>query len=141
MSRKTVNELRQGDQAEFSKTISETDIYLYAGITGDSNPAHINQPYAQKTFFGSRIAHGLLIAGFISTVIGTTLPGYGTIYLRQELDFFAPAYIGDTVTAAVEVLNVDVDKNRALLKTTCRNQKNKILVDGKALVSPPKTLS
>ncbi|MDP6179766.1 MAG: MaoC family dehydratase, partial [Desulfatiglandales bacterium] len=81
---KSINELEPGEKAEFSKTISETDIYLYAGITGDFNPAHINQAYAEKTFFKSRIAHGLLPAGFISTVIGTILPGQGTVYIKQE---------------------------------------------------------
>lgn len=135
---KSVNELRRGDQAEFSKTIAESDIYLYAGITGDFNPAHVNQAYAEKTFFKSRIAHGLLSAGLISTIIGTILPGPGTIYLKQELNFIAPVYIGDTITAFVEVLDINVSKNRVLLKTICRNQENKLIIEGQALVSPPK---
>jgi len=91
---KQINEIQTGDRAEFSKTISESDIYLYAGITGDFNPAHVNQVYAEKTFFQSRIAHGLLSAGFISTVIATKLPGPGTIYVKQELNFKAPVYMG-----------------------------------------------
>lgn len=135
---KSVNELRRGDQAEFSKTVSESDIYLYAGITGDFNPAHVNQVYAEKTFFKSRIAHGLLLAGFISTVIATRLPGPGTIYIKQELNFTAPAYIGDTITASVEVVDANVSKNHVLLKTICRNQENKLIIEGQALVSPPK---
>jgi 3-hydroxybutyryl-CoA dehydratase len=135
---KSVNELIRGDRAEFSKTISESDIYLYAGITGDFNPAHVNQAYAENTFFQSRIAHGFLSAGFISTVIGTILPGPGTIYLKQDLRFIAPVYIGDTITAFVEVVEVNVSKNRVLLKTICRNQKNKLVIEGQALVSPPK---
>ena len=135
---KSVNELKIGDQAEFSKTVSESDIYLYAGITGDFNPAHVNQAYAEKTFFKSRIAHGLLSAGLISAVIGTILPGPGTIYLKQELSFIAPVYIGDTITASVEVVEVNVSKNHVLLKTICRNQENKNIIEGQALVSPPK---
>ena len=135
---KTLHELKPGAHAEFSKTISESDVYLFAGITGDFNPAHINQTYAEATFFKSRIAHGLLTAGFISTVIGTMLPGPGTIYIRQELNFLAPVYINDTITASVEVLEVDVEKNRVLLKTLCKNQENELLIEGQALVSPPK---
>jgi len=138
MRGKTLHELKPGVQAEFSKTISESDVYLFAGITGDFNPAHVNQAYAEGTSFKSRIAHGFLTAGFISTVIGTMLPGPGTIYIRQELNFLAPAYINDTLTASVEVLEVDTEKNRVLLKTLCKNQENKLLIEGQALVSPPK---
>jgi len=138
MAPNMVNEIKTGDRAEFSKTISESDIYLYAGITGDFNPAHINQDYAEKTSFKTRIAHGLLSAGLISTVIATRLPGPGTIYIKQELNFVAPVYMGDTITASVEVLEVDVKKNRVTLKTMCKNQDNKVVIDGQALVSPPK---
>jgi len=135
---KKIDEIKTGDRAEFSKTISESDIYLYAGITGDFNPAHVNQVYAEKTFFQSRIAHGLLPAGLISTVIATKLPGPGTIYVKQELSFTAPVYIGDTITASVEVLEVNVTKNRVILKTVCKNQENEVVIEGQALVSPPK---
>ncbi len=137
MTGKTIHEIQIGDSAAFSKTISESDVYLYAGITGDFNPAHVNQPYAEKTFFKARIAHGLLSAGFLSTVIATQLPGPGTIYVRQELNFTAPVYIGDTVTASATVLEVDRDKNRVTLETVCRNQHGKVVVEGQALVSPP----
>ncbi len=138
MPGKTISELQVGDSAEFSKTISETDIYLFAGITGDLNPAHVDEEYAKSTFFKTRIAHGLLQAGFISTVIGMQLPGPGTIYIRQELNFLAPVRIGDTVTARVEVSEMNVEKNRVVLETTCRNQNRETVLDGKALVSPPK---
>ncbi|MEJ2715668.1 MAG: MaoC family dehydratase, partial [Deltaproteobacteria bacterium] len=84
---KTIGELNVGDSAEFAKTVSESDIYLYAGITGDFNPAHVNEAYAQPTFFKTRIAHGMLTAGFISAILANKLPGPGTIYLRQELIF------------------------------------------------------
>ena len=138
MKGKTVHELKPGDQAEFSKTLSESDVYLFAGITGDFNPAHVNEHYAQGTFFKTRIAHGMLAASFISTVMATLLPGPGTIYIKQDLRFLAPLYINDTVTASVEILEADLEKNRVLLKTQCKNQEGTLLVDGQALVSPPK---
>ena len=138
MRGKTVDQLRAGDTAEFAKTISEADVYLFAGVTGDLNPAHINEEYARKTFFKTRIAHGMLLAGFISTVIGNKLPGPGTIYVKQELDFLAPAHMGDTITARVEIKEIVTEKNRAILRTTCVNQDGTTVLDGEALVSPPK---
>ena len=135
---KTMNELNVGDAAEFSKTISETDVYLFAGITGDLNPAHINEAYAQKTFFKTRIAHGMLSAGFISAVLGNQLPGPGSIYVRQELNFLAPMRIGDTITARVEVVEKNTEKNRVKLRTTCVNQDGVKVTDGEAVISPPK---
>ena len=135
---KTIDELHIGDAAEFTKTISESDIYLFAGVTGDLNPAHINESYAKNTFFKTRIAHGMLLAGFISGVIGMKLPGPGSIYIRQELKFLAPARIGDTITARVEVIQMQSEKNRITLKTTCTNQENTLVMDGEALISPPK---
>jgi 3-hydroxybutyryl-CoA dehydratase len=140
MTGKTIGELQIGDFAEFAKTISESDIYLYAGITGDSNPAHLNEEYAKKTFFKTRIAHGMLTAGFISTIMGTRLPGPGTIYLKQELKFLAPVHIGDTITARAEVVEIIADKNRVRFKTTCSNQKGTLVLDGEAIVSPPKAI-
>jgi 3-hydroxybutyryl-CoA dehydratase len=135
---KTISELHIGDTAEFTKTISESDIYLFAGVTGDLNPAHINESYAQNTFFKTRIAHGMLLAGFISGVIGMKLPGPGAIYVRQELKFLAPARIGDTITARVEVTQMQSEKNRITLRTTCTNQENTLIMDGEATISPPK---
>ena len=137
---KTIDELHLGDSAEFAKTISESDIYLYAGITGDFNPAHINEAYARKTFFKTRIVHGMLVAGFISTVGANMLPGPGTVYVRQELDFLAPVHIGDTITARVEVIEIMGNKNRVRLKTTCVNQDGVEVVNGVATLSPPKPL-
>jgi len=135
---KTFNELEIGDSANFSKTVTDADIYLFAGVTGDLNPAHIDESYAQGTFFKTRIAHGMLSAGFISAVIGTRLPGPGTVYLHQSLDFLAPVHIGDTVTATVEVVEKQEEKQRIRLRTTCVNQKGKKVLDGEALVSPPR---
>jgi 3-hydroxybutyryl-CoA dehydratase len=135
---KTVHDLKIGQSAEFSKTLSESDIYQFAGLTGDFNPAHVNQAYAEKSYFKQRIAHGLLSASFISTVIGMQLPGTGAIYVEQEVKFLAPVYIGDTVTARVEVSEIDMNKNRVRLITRCFNQHDQMVVDGTAVVSPPK---
>ncbi|MGB5992091.1 MAG: MaoC family dehydratase, partial [Desulfobacterales bacterium] len=130
---KTIGELKIGDTAEFAKTVSESDIYLYAGITGDFNPAHINEDYAKNTFFKTRIAHGMLSAGFISTVIGNELPGTGSIYVKQDLRFLAPVRIGDTITARVEVIEIMDGKNRVRLKTVCVNQEGTQVLDGEAI--------
>ena len=138
MTGKTLEELKTGDFAEFSKTISETDIYLFAGIVGDFNPAHLNEEHARKTFFKTRIAHGMLVAGFVSSTIGMQLPGPGTIYVRQEIRFLGPVHIGDTVTAHVEVSEIYTEKNRVLLKTLCTNQEGVKVLEGDAVVSPPK---
>jgi 3-hydroxybutyryl-CoA dehydratase len=135
---KTVAQLKVGDSAEFAKTVSESDVYLYAGITGDFNPAHVNEAYAQKTFFKTRIAHGMLTAGFISAILANQLPGPGTIYIRQELNFLAPVRMGDTVTARVEIIEINAEKNRVKVKTTCSNQEGTQILDGEALISPPK---
>ena len=135
---KTIDELQIGDKAEFSKTVTETDIYTYAGVSGDMNPAHINEPYAQQTMFKTRIAHGMLPAGFISAVLGTQLPGPGTIYLKQDLAFKAPVHIGDTVTAMAEIVDINTEKRRVTLKTTCTKQDGTMVIDGQAVVMPPK---
>jgi 3-hydroxybutyryl-CoA dehydratase len=135
---KTMDELKVGDKAEFSKTIAESDVYLYAGITGDLNPAHINEEYASATFFKTRIVHGMLLGGLISAVLGNKLPGPGTVYIRQEINFLAPVKIGDTVTALVEVTELMDKEKRVRLKTWCVNQDGTTVLDGEAVVSPPK---
>ncbi|SPF35721.1 (R)-specific enoyl-CoA hydratase [Syntrophobacter sp. SbD1] len=135
---KTIDEISLNEIAEFSKTISESDVYLYAGVTGDLNPAHINEEYAQGTFFKTRIAHGMLAAGLISAVLGTRLPGPGSVYVRQELNFLAPVRIGDTVTARVEVIEIMSEKKHLRLRTTCSTQDGTIVLDGEAIVSPPR---
>lgn len=138
MTGKTIDEIKVGDTAQTAKTVAESDIYLYAGITGDFNPAHVNEEYARNTFFKTRIAHGMLTAGFVSAVIANRLPGPGTIYLKQELTFLAPVKIGDTITARVEVSEVIYEKNRVRLRTTCTNQEGTVVLEGEALISPPK---
>ncbi|KAA3628552.1 MAG: enoyl-CoA hydratase [Proteobacteria bacterium] len=135
---KTVEELSIGEKSVFEKTISESDVYLFAGITGDMNPAHINEVYAAKTAFKGRIAHGMLVTGFISTVLAMQLPGPGAIYISQQVKFLAPVHIGDTVRAEVEVIDINAEKNRVTLRTCCYNQDDVQLIEGEALVSPAK---
>ncbi|MBB6215551.1 3-hydroxybutyryl-CoA dehydratase [Anaerosolibacter carboniphilus] len=134
---KSYEQIQVGDQGSFEKTITETDIYLFAGITGDLNPAHINQRASENSMFKGRIAHGMLSAGLISAVLGMELPGPGTIYLSQNLKFVAPVYIGDTIKAVAEVTE-KMEKGRIKLKTTCYNQNDKIVLDGEAVVIAPK---
>ena len=130
-------DLRTGQSATHSKTVTEADVVLFAGITGDFNPAHLDQVYAEKSRFGGRIAHGMLSAGFISAALAMRLPGPGTIYLSQSLRFLRPVRIGDTVTARVEVVELFPAKRRVRLLTTCANQDGEALVEGEALVMVP----
>lgn len=134
----TAEQLQIGQTASFSKTITEYDVYTFAGVTGDLNPAHINESFAQQTQFHGRIAHGMLSAGLISAVIGMQLPGPGTIYLGQELAFRAPVHIGDTVTATVTVRSLNPERGRAELDTICTNQDGIQVVTGTAKVMLPK---
>ena len=134
----TIQEMKIGDHASVTKTVSETDVYLFAGITGDLNPAHTNEVAASKTMFKTRIAHGMLGAGFISAVLGMYFPGPGTIYMGQELKFTKPVHIGDTVTATATVEEIILEKNRVILDTTVVNQDGEIVIKGKATVMPPK---
>jgi 3-hydroxybutyryl-CoA dehydratase len=129
-----IHELRPGDAAEMSKTVSESDITLFAGVTGDFNPVHVDAVAAERSTFGGRIAHGMLSAGFISAVIAMRLPGPGSVYLSQSLRFTKPVRIGDPVTARVEVTEVMETKRRVRLATTCRNQCGETVVEGEAVV-------
>ncbi|WP_260471924.1 MaoC family dehydratase [Bacillus sp. HMF5848] len=128
-----------GTKASISKTIAECDIYSFAGITGDFNPAHIDEEYAKTTPFQTRVAHGMLTGGLISAVLGMKLPGPGAIYVGQQLRFKKPVMIGDTVTAEVEAIEL-VDKGKyqlLVLRTNCFNQRGEIVVEGMAEVIPP----
>lgn len=139
MNKKTIDMIEVGDKASFSKTITETDVYQYAGITGDFNPAHVDQIYAAASIFQERVAHGMLTAGLISTVLGTRLPGPGTIYLSQELKFVKPVKFNDTITAEVEVVEKASEKNKLKVATRCINQKNELVLTGQAELMPPKS--
>jgi len=134
----TIHDLTVGQCASFTKTVTESDVYTYAGVTGDLNPAHINHEYARTTQFGVRIAHGMLSAGFISAVLGTQLPGPGAIYLSQTVKFLAPVCFGDTVTAAVTVKELNPERNRVVLDTICTNQNGTVVIAGEAVIAPRK---
>lgn len=127
-------EINIGDKASMTKTVSEHDVYTFAGVSGDFNPVHIDAEFAKTTMFKERIAHGMLSAGFISAVLGTSLPGRNTIYLGQELAFKAPVKIGDTVTATVEAIEKIPEKSRIIFRTTVTNQDGTVVIDGKATV-------
>ena len=133
-----IRKLKVGDSAYLSKRVTEQNLQLFAEATGDFNPVHFNQAYAEKTPFKGRIAHGILSLGFISAVFGNIFPGPGTIYLTQEVRFLAPVRIGDTITGRVEVTELIPDKNRVKFRTTCINQEGKIVVDGTAWAMPPR---
>ena len=135
---KTIDTIQIGDSASFTKTVTEADITLFAGYSGDFNPAHINAVEAEKGMFHGRIAHGMLSAGFISAVLGMQLPGPGTIYMGQELRVVKPVYIGDTVTATATVVERIPEKNRLKLETIVTNQKGEQVITGMATVMPPK---
>ena len=125
-----------GMSASFSKTITETDVYSFAGICGDFNPVHVNKVAAADSIFGKQVAHGILCSSLISTVLGMYLPGPGTIYMGQNLSFLAPVYIGDTLTAQVTIKEI-LPKGKAKLETNVLNQNNKIVISGEALVKLP----
>lgn len=129
-----------GDKARFTKTITESDVYLFAGITGDLNPVHVDAVAAAASPFGARIAHGMLGASLICTVLGQRLPGPGTVHVSQSLEFTAPVRFGDTLTAEVEVTSIATEggKRRMRLRTTVRNQDGVVVVDGEAVVKPPR---
>lgn len=130
-----VDKLTIGESASFSKTITESDVSTFAGLTGDLNPMHINNVVANHSIFGGRIAHGMLSASFISAVLGTKLPGEGTIYLSQNLNFLKPVKIGDTVTAICTVKDVlNAAKGVYRIDTKCVNQNGEMVVNGEAVV-------
>jgi 3-hydroxybutyryl-CoA dehydratase len=131
-----LEDIEPGMMAEVAKTITDADILMYAAVSMDTNPVHLDAEMAARTPFGQRIAHGMLSAGLISAVLGTKLPGPGTIYLGQTLRFRAPVKIGDTVTARVEVVSVDAARKRATIKTECFVA-GKTVIEGEAVVMPP----
>lgn len=134
---KLYEEFQVGDKESFTKTVTETDVVMYAGITGDFNPAHMNKVSASESMFKQRIAHGMLTAGFISTVVGMKLPGEGAIYVSQELKFVSPVFINDTITAEAEIVE-KLEKGRIKLKTTCTKEDGTVVVEGFAVMMIPR---
>jgi len=127
-------DIKTGDDASLSVTITESHIVLYAGITGDVNPVHVDAEHAKDSVFGERIAHGMLVGGLISAVLGTKMPGPNSVYLGQELRFTAPVKIGDTVTVTVTVTEKRDDKRIIKLHTTVSNQRGEVVIDGTAVI-------
>lgn len=134
-----MSSIRTGDQKSRTATITDEMIHAFADLTGDTNPVHLDDSYATGTRFGRRIAHGMIAAGLISATLANDLPGPGTVYLSQTLQFRAPVYPGDTITATVEVKSVRPDKPIITLATLCTNQDEKVVLDGEAVVlfDPP----
>ena len=132
MSGFSIDDIYVGQTARFSKTVTESDIYTFAGVTGDFNPIHVNKEYAAKTRFGERIAHGMLTASFFSTVLGMMLPGAGAIYLSQNSKFLLPVKIGDTITAQGVVTEINKEKKIFTVETTAFNQRNEVVIKGEA---------
>jgi len=131
-----ISNIEIGMTESYSQTISDSDIKMYAGISGDNNPVHMSNEYAKKSRFKKRIAHGLLSAGFFSALFGTRLPGAGCVYVSQNLEFKRPVYLGDRVTATITVTKVDKKNKRVYFRTFCM-VKNKIVIDGQATLFIP----
>lgn len=123
-----------GMSATIERSVESADVELFARISGDVNPVHLDDEFAASTRFGKRIAHGLLVASYISAVLGTKLPGPGSIYLNQSLRFLHPVYLGDVITAEATVVSVRSDKPIITLSTTCRNQDGELVLDGEAVL-------
>ena len=138
MKGKTIREIHIGDSETYERTVTETDVVLFGGISGDLNPAHFNEVYAKDTMFKGRIVHGMLTASYFSTILGTLLPGPGTIYLGQELKFTKPVHIQDTIKAVATVTEIIEEKNIIKLETIAYNQAGDVVVKGTATVMPPK---
>lgn len=130
------DELRVGLFAERSRTVSELDVQRFADVSGDFNPVHLDEQVAAKSRFGTRIAHGMLSASFISAALAMEMPGANSIYLSQSLKFTRPVKLGDTVTTRVEIMEL-LPKNRARIATTCRNQIGEAVIEGEALILIP----
>ncbi|TVR60992.1 MAG: MaoC family dehydratase [Candidatus Competibacteraceae bacterium] len=126
-----LEELKVGMTASYAKTVTETDVILFAGISGDNNPVHVNEEFATQTRFKGRIVHGIFSAGLISCVAGTRLPGPGAVYVDQSLRFKAPVRIGDTVTAVCTIREINLERSRVIMDTAC-TVKGKVVVEGSA---------
>lgn len=127
------SEIQVGDTASVTKTITEADVVNFAGIIGDFNALHVNKDFAEKSRFGQRVVHGMLTASFISTIIGTCLPGNNALYLSQEIKFVKPVFFGDTITVRAKVLEKIHGKQRIILQTDVYNQKDELVIAGKGV--------
>ena len=132
----TFEDMALGMSATFAKTITDADLVLFVGVSGDTNPVHLDEDYAAGTMFKGRVAHGALTASFISTVLGTKLPGPGSIYVAQTLKFKAPVHVGDTVTARCEVIELLPERKFVIFKTQCFVRET-LVIDGEATLKLP----
>jgi 3-hydroxybutyryl-CoA dehydratase len=137
MVKKKFEDIQVGEKVSFGKTITEADVFAFAGITADFNPIHVNAEFARSSFFGKRVAHGMLTASLINQTL-TNLGGLGTIHLTQTVKFMAPVFIGDTVTILSEVASKEPAKNRLTVKSTVTNQEGKTVLEGEALIMMPR---
>ncbi|MBT3314591.1 MAG: MaoC family dehydratase [Anaerolineae bacterium] len=126
--------IKVGDSASITKSFSDEDVRKFAEISGDKNPVHLDDEYAAQTQFKKRLVHGMLATSLISAILGTELPGEGSIYLGQSISFRAPVFIGDTVTATVTVIKVREDKPIITLETVCKNQDDVVVIEGEAVL-------
>ncbi|MCP4143463.1 MAG: MaoC family dehydratase [Chloroflexi bacterium] len=126
--------IKVGDSASITKSFNDEDVRKFAEISGDKNPVHLDDDYAAQTQFKQRLVHGILAAGLISAVLGTELPGEGSIYLSQSINFRAPVFIGDTVTATATVIKVREGKPIITLETVCKNQDDVVVIEGEAVL-------
>ena len=138
MRSQPIDQLSVGDAVESRKTISETDIYLFAGASGDFNPLHVDAEYAKTTPFGARVAHGPLTFSLCAGLLGMELPGLGTVAVSNQISYEAPVFIGDTIAVRVEVAELDPDRNRATMAVTWHNQEGTQVASGSMVVKPPK---
>lgn len=135
-SKLKINEIEPGMSESYSQTITDSDIKAFSGVSGDKNPIHMDDEYAEKSRFKKRIAHGLMSASYFSSIFGTKLPGPGCVYVSQTLNFVRPVYIGDTVRVTVTVTAVDLERRRVIFETVCR-VKNKSVITGIAEIYIP----
>lgn len=138
MKAKTIDMIKVGDSETYSRTVTESDVYLFGGVTGDLNPAHTDEVASSKTMFKGRIAHGMLTASYVSTILGMYLPGPGTIFLSSESKFLKPVRFNDTITAKIVATDVNVEKNIVTFDAECTNQNGEKVLVGKATVMPPR---
>lgn len=135
---KTIHDIALGDTARFTKTVTQADVTLFAGLTGDFNPLHVDHEHAAQTRFGRPVVHGAFLAGLVSAVLGMQMPGPGALYASQSLAFKRPVFIGDTITAEAEAVERIEEKNRVRFATRCTNQHGEVVAEGESVLLPKK---
>lgn len=135
---KRIQELELGQTVAMTREIKDEDVRMFALLSGDENPIHLDEEYASHTMFKHRIAHGHFVASMFSTLLGTQLPGQGSIYLGQQIKYVAPVYINDSITAHAKIIEKNIERNRVMIETTAVNQDGKLVVSGIAEIMPPK---